>query len=520
LHGSPFKERKVILDKAILQNVKAAKHAPQRVWGMEIKKAFTTTVMNECKTAHENKRNVLILMFGHGDSRHNGIDIGELIMKTLKIKDLKKNLKGFSDARITILSTACFSGGWSCIPDLGDVTSTMMAAGKEKPSKSWNYSFSYGRASGSMFTTAVVSKLTSLSPGISLPEAAEDENYPVEKREAQEGTYGDFCSTIFEALLRDIDRRGLEHEITFSAQGDSWNSCFSQRVGIPLEDFKARWEALPVFPQDTRMHPGNWTNRDPHVGSQAAKEYMEIRSKATVTGSEAMATEASGTVLGKRKTSALYGGEPNALLRQVSRVGQEYLNSYTGFDDSGDDGALHNLLHRIIHGLETDEAQLERAWLNIRYRMDQMSIADRYVEALGIQPPLGQQCHEWDSYRHSYKEKSKSDERYNIKRMIFDDYGVLFSSPSEDQGRPFYKGIDYVVAAIQQSGLSKPQMQAKLKELEKLVDAEVEGQKDFVRKDPEVSSKRQKLFQLYGKVLRSVSPSKRRSRGLSLTASV
>lgn len=44
-----------------------------------------------------------------------------------------------------------------------------------------NYSFFYGR---SVSTTAVRSKLTSPSPGITLAEAAEDEDHPREQIEA------------------------------------------------------------------------------------------------------------------------------------------------------------------------------------------------------------------------------------------------------------------------------------------------------------------------------------------------
>ncbi len=303
-----------------------------------------------------------------------------------------------------------------------------------------------------MFTTAVVSKLTSLFPGLTVAEAAEGEDHPTEKMEAQEEAYSDFYSTIFKTLLCDIDdRRGLEHGITFSAETDSRDTCFSQRVETPLEE--------------------------------------------------------------------LYGCDPGSQIRQMRKLGQEYLDSYEGFDDSGDDGALHNLIRRIIWGQETDEDQLEQALRNINYRMQQMSVADRYVEAMAIPPPLGQQCHEWDCYHHYYEERSGSDERYAIKRMIFDDYEVLFPSPVEEQGRPFYKGVDYVVAALQHANLSMSEIRAKLKELEKLVDAEVENLMQSVMKDPEIVSKRQKLFGLYGKVLRSVSPSKRRSRGLSLTGS-
>ncbi len=284
-----------------------------------------------------------------------------------------------------------------------------------------------------MFTTAVVSKLTSLWPGITLAEAAEGEDHPCEQIEAQEEAYRDFSSTIFKTLLHHIDdREGLEHR---SAQSDGQTTCFSQRVGIPPEE--------------------------------------------------------------------PYACEPTSLIRQIRKLGQVYLDSYSGFDDTGDDGSLHNLIRRIIQGLETDTEQLKRAWFNITYRMQQMALADRYVEVLGVPPPLGQQCREWDAYRDYYEERSG----YAIKRMIFDDYEFLFPSPVEDQGRPFYKGVDYVVAAFQQAGSSIREIRTKLKQLETVVDAEVEGLMRFVMQDTGIVAKREKLFGLYGKALGSVYPS-------------
>ena len=516
LHGNPFKERKVVLNAEILQSFSKpdTKHAPRYYAGPSIKKDFQQKVFSECKIAQENKRNVLVLMFGHGDLEGNGICIGNLTQKTLKLSAFVKNLKGFEDTRITVLSTACFSGGWSCAPDLRAFSSTIMAAGPKKASHSWNYSCSFGRADGSMFTSAVVNKLTSLSPGRTLLDAAEEENIPLEKVEAQEESYAKFCSTIYQTLLSDVDRRGLQHEISFSAQGDNWSDFFSHRVGIPIENYQARWNALPVYARDDRMHPGHWTNRDPYVSSEMSQEYFDIRSKATVTAAETP-LEATGSAPGKRKISGLYGGEPSAFVRKVIANGNEYLNSYQGNDDTGNDGSLHNLIRRISNGQETDEAQIERAWNAIRYRMNQMTTADRYIKAMQIPWPLGQQCCEFDTEN---IEKTIGRDKFNsILRTIFDDHPVLFPKPTDEQGLPFYKGHFYIAAAFHYAGLSKEDVQSKLKTLGRKVDAEVEEQKNLMKRDPEVTSKRQRLFAIYDKALGSISPSKRRSRGLSLT---
>lgn len=518
LHGNPFKERKEVLNAEILRTFSGGslKHVPKRVGGISLKKAFIDKIMSECKIAHEKGRNVLILMFGHGDYGNQGIEIGESVSKkTLKVDDFVQNLQSFSKARITILSTACFSGGWSCIPDLRALSSTMMAAGQEEKSRSWIYSYSFGRASGSMFTSAVVTKLTTMSSGKTIMDASEQEDHTEEQLNAQEETYADFCSGVYQTLLRDVDRRGLQHDITFSAQQDSWNSYFSQRVGIPLHDYQARWDALPVYSRDNRMHPGIWLNRDPHVEAKSAQEYLDIQSRASVKESRPE-LEATGSVLGKRKTSALYGGEASALVRKVIKVGEEYLSSYKTFDDTGDDGALHNLIRRIISGHETDVTEVERAWNAIRYRMDQMALADTYLKAMGIGRPLGKQCCEFDT--EDLAKKPGGNKIMIIKRMIRDNSKSLFPRPAEEQGRPFYKGMEYVAAGLHYADLSKQQVEEKLSHLQKLMDRDVvEAQKNHVKRDTEMSSKRQKLYQVFDKALRSVSPSKRRSRGLSLT---
>ncbi|KAL8663085.1 MAG: hypothetical protein Q9202_004122 [Teloschistes flavicans] len=508
IHGNPFGERREVLNRDILEQMKNSMHAPQRVPGTDILERFRETVFAECKEAHENKSNVLVLMFGHGDFGKNGIEIGVHSIKTLRLMTMIKELTIYSDARITILSTACFSGGWSVIPDLRPIASTMMAAVQDTPSRSWNYSYSFGRASGSMFATAVIDKLTSLGDGQTLYEAAdEEETPPAAQADRQQESYGEFCSTIYEILLKGVDRRGLEHGITFSAQDDNWSSLFSQRVGIPIADFQTRWSALP-------RHPGRWTNRDSNVTAQRTQEDPEIRSKAKATSAEGMPWEAEGSILEKRTFSGLYGGEPTGLIRQVCVVGRQYLESYRGFDDTGDDGSLHNLIRRIISGRETDADAAERAWTAIHYRMEQMSTADYYLTYLQLPPPDDLQCSSFDTTQ--LDKKMPRDKLYTIMRMAWDEHPVLFPGPTAAQGRPFRKGLQYLAYAFHAADLSKDEVQAKLTKLDRIVSAKIEEHKEEVKRDRDIRSQRQRLFGLFGKVVASVSPSKRRSRGLSL----
>ncbi|KAI4194388.1 MAG: hypothetical protein LQ350_007800, partial [Teloschistes chrysophthalmus] len=254
-------------------------YAPQRIPGTEILQQFRETVLTvftKCKEAHENKSK---LMFGHGDLAKNGIEIGVQSQNTLRLRTMTKDLETYSDsdARITILSSTCFSGGWSVIPDLRPNASTIMAAAKDT-CRSCNYSYSFRRGSGSMLATAVLDKLTSLEDGQTLHDAAQEEESPPEAQfELQEESYREFCSMVFEILLK----------------------------------------------------------------------------------------------------------------------GRQYLQSYRGFDDTGDDGSLHNLIRRIISGQEIDE--VEPAWAAIQYRMEQMSTADYYLTYLQIPPPDDLQCCDFDT---------------------------------------------------------------------------------------------------------------------------
>jgi len=141
--------------------------------------------------------------------------------------------------------------------------------------------------------------------------------------------------------LQNVDRRGYGHGVTFSAQDDAWSLCWSERTGIPLAEFSNRWETLPAWPADITLHPGDPQNQDPHVTDEQRAECDQL--KATEIFDVFSGKRASGhlkpdTVLGKRKAGNYFGGTLRSLTRVVSVLGSEYLDSYRGQDDTGDDG--------------------------------------------------------------------------------------------------------------------------------------------------------------------------------------
>ena len=72
------------------------------------------------------------------------------------------------------------------------------------------------------------------STGKLLGDADDDDEKDVELTDEQEESYAEFARSAYDALLRDVDRRGYEHNITFSSQDDAWSMCWRERTGIPL----------------------------------------------------------------------------------------------------------------------------------------------------------------------------------------------------------------------------------------------------------------------------------------------
>ncbi|KAL8847472.1 MAG: hypothetical protein Q9221_007498 [Calogaya cf. arnoldii] len=526
LHGSPYKPRKIVMDDTIIKHAKDLVHSGT-AGGLRL--MFKQTMRKECeKAAQAGNESVLVLMFGHGDLKNGGIELGN---QWFKQQQLSETFAGL-DVPVTILSTACYSGGWSCnkIFDkkTGDLKSqfnksTIMAAGNNAESHSWNFTATLGRrACGSVFASVFVEAMTRVNNRISLRESAEESNQVATQE--QESTYADFCETVTKTLLMDYDRLGFEHDVTFSAENDAWNMCWRERTGIPLGQFRERWDQLEDHDPDPYLHPGDPYNKDPHVTSEQAADYNKLKKEdagKNVYGGKkgshtAQGSSSLGAASGKRKISGLYGGTVQALINQVSYLGGQYLNSYRGFTNTGNDGALYNLINRIQLGEEKDQEAVEYCLRCIQYRMEHMATADRYLQMMAVPAPLGQACHEFDSK--VFRRSSAWDRE--VVDLIFD-REVLFPAPLNNmpalnQGRPFYKGVDYLDAAFFYAKIPRATIIEKLDNLAASVNEVFEEEEERFKQVPELKSKRQKLYHAFRINPGSVSPWKRRSRGQSL----
>ena len=97
---------------------------------------------------------------------------------------------------------------------------------------------------------------------------------------------------------------------------------------------------------------------------------------------------------------------------------------------------------------------------------------------------------------------------------LITDREIIFPDPVVSQGRPFYKGTYYLVAAFHQAKASKKVMIEKLDTLAARLQQEVEDWKEVSKQAPGLTSKRQTLFTSLGVALGNMSPTKRQSRGM------
>lgn len=89
LHGNPYKSRKVVLDKDILERVQRGPNALQKIKFDQnnMKRTFIRQVREDCQAAEKAGEYVLLLMFGHGAKELNGTELGEGYAKVLNLRN-------------------------------------------------------------------------------------------------------------------------------------------------------------------------------------------------------------------------------------------------------------------------------------------------------------------------------------------------------------------------------------------------------------------------------------------------
>lgn len=417
VHGNPFEERREVLNNDLLDDITEANDV-RVIARRDLCERFLSTIRSEIALALQNQQPLFLMVFGHGEEETHSIFVGwrSGSPEKFRIKEMIKLLDIRSDSHapeVSLLTTACYSGGWAMVPHLS--LTTMTAAGPKVVSKSWEKSKSMGRYCGSIYATAVTKSLIKL------------ESNPPKKSPS---TYAKFCSTVHTTLCSDVDRLGARHQIKFSAQYDAWETEWGTRSGIPLQSFKQRWDMLPhIKSQDNSL-----TNLDP-AGYQKA-EKLRLRGG------------------GMGATRALF--IPEASLRSSA---SEYFDSNPGPSSSSGNHSLHTSLRKVLKNESFKLGELHRVQRQVQYRLSTIRLATRCKDLLKLPFPACAQfdMDEWytkatvQEFDNDEGVRSRAKERLKRWTIVYDLLWAAQIFPKAEiniQGWPYTKPMRYLAVAI------------------------------------------------------------------------
>lgn len=434
LHGNPYRNRKVVLDEALLQR---GEITPVTVAAeFSLHKVTMDVLKKEYEIARLTGAPVLLLLFGHGDDRTYGVELGE--DSILRIDDVRSVVG--DDIGLTIISTACFSGGWSASTSLNAT-----AAGPMSVSESWNESPSVRRRNcGSIYASALINALSDASSPLieSLNENSSITGsiQPQAPTATQTESFNEFARSIYDTLL-DLDRFGDKHDIRFSAQDDDWGASWTGRTGIPLRTFADRWDQLET--KVSTAEPGSQLDRSTRftgsgTSADTSLSLQEFRSL-------------SPGRLGSHDLGGLFGGNPISQKMHVKRMAKALLKTCPGSWTGGYGPKNRADLRRFIESPASDFGNTADILRILKYRFDMLHYADVLIAKLGIQKPDSKYCFQFnwgDWYIRALHTRGDT-----VKLLCEKSFGrlldsAMFQPPTKDHGKGFRNPHYYVTAAI------------------------------------------------------------------------
>ncbi|KFY82083.1 hypothetical protein V500_10833 [Pseudogymnoascus sp. VKM F-4518 (FW-2643)] len=423
IHGdsSPGKigTRRVVLDRSMLSEVKKdLRVVPPK----ELCDRALSTITDVCRKATDEKRPLLILIFGHGIQFTHAIAVGgksPYKPDEITIAKFKQAIGSrVPEAGLCLLTTACYSGGWSINANLKFTTMTAQADWTE--SLAWPVSGTiHQRSCGSPFATAIADMLLRLTiRGYHTDDLDDFQKAP---------SYAGFISLIRDSIQKKDPRNysttadgdGYSvHQPMFSAQDDEWEMAYSDRTGFPLNKFHERWRLLKKA--GPRQEPPGGEHRF-GPGSRAFSH--------------------------------------DELMTTVKSDGEAYLGSFPGIDSSAKNMVLHNELRSLIQGTEIPSVvQLGFLRDQIDYRLNHiMRTATTYKKVWGLDLP---NCEEVDVG----KGPGIGSPRWRELLGLVQSY-PLFDAPQEDQGYEYGKGEWYLASCIFHQKWNMTQAEEKLNSL-------------------------------------------------------
>ncbi|KAK2792450.1 hypothetical protein FQN52_003385 [Onygenales sp. PD_12] len=391
-HGDPRGERKVVLEKDIIERIRQSGNL-RVVSRAVLLERFLSTLREQASLAAERNEQLIVFIFGHGDLDTHGVYLGgegNIInnLPRLRMCDIGRSV-GLK-VNMTLFTTACYSGGWLVQPNANketfvDVTG-ITGSGIAQETRSWSFSRSAGRACGNSIASTIMQSMISIDEEEEL-DRAEVRNHP---------TYMGLADKIFETISK-IQPLAGEQQVHFSAQNDEWEAHFGKRTGFSLDRFKDGWDSLRSIP------------------SSGTQEFG-----------------AAGDVVGRR------------IRRELKYRATEYLSSKPGRPNLGGNTILHSRLNRFVRrepqpGCRQGSLDL----LNqVLYRLLRLQEAEEYVQIMGINMPSSKEF-AVELWKGSPEQRDMKDQAMEYLRQT-----RLLDPPGPRGGLYYSKPINYTAIAL------------------------------------------------------------------------
>lgn len=396
-------------------------------------------------------------------------------------------------------------GGWSISPDIN--ISTMTAARPGLLSLSWPASDSISRCSGSVFVSAIIETMTAQTNDFEAQIGAVDQARVDQRMAAldnkdvagfQTKTYMAFCQAVYESCHRK-HRLMHQHQFAFSCQDDEWGLPWQQSASIPLASFAQRWQELETYPyagtEQRRL------NMDPSASNPSFANQNSAQ-----TGRPTIRVIDTDLPVRQSHRKLFSGVEPLSLpgpvpittdshTRRVEELARAMQRTCPGDENNGHWEALNTFYEKCAatgkstfpsdpesaRGSDMDEWDLDSI-VQYRLSMSQLAVCG-IVDYLNLPRPSNQTCLEWD--KKSWHENMIKD----VRRILFDESDVVSGtnrlagymqkhrffctlSPTPDQGPPFLRFYDYILAAIFEARLDSVQRENQtIDKIIKVIDA-------------------------------------------------
>jgi hypothetical protein len=410
---------------------------------------FLVSVKDEAAAAARENQPLLLLLFGHGEEGSSDVFIGcddggsFRLTKDRLVSVLKR------EVHTTLIMTSCFSGGWLMKPNLESYFkekpifnhSFLTAADNDNVSLSWAVSQTVGKqAAGSVFATCLLQSIitTSTTEGWGMEERLSSVN------QNNEGQFmADTMAALSQKVFSECKKRdsGLfdEHKFSFSVQDDRWERSWGSRTGLPLIDYKQRWDNLPDAPLRKEIYPPG----GPMAGS--------ARSKST-----------------------------RALQNIIAERAALYMNSKPGIDNSGANTSCHPGFRRLLNGDAVDDNELYRLMEVLEYRLGQIGLAEIYCHVLNIGVPDHKQARYFDEHEWKDKQATKKEGQNAAQAKAAVELRGRYDSI---HGNILRLGIFDKPYALQGSGYVKPRayLSARLAETMMPIDLVIQSLQELVQ---------------------------------------